>query len=179
MDVLYVFQSRLFLAAYCCFICLFVCLFVWFLNNVCFPYQSLVNLLSFFSPTNCTHSLICSSLPPLPVLLSVVSVVFPLTCFLFHSMALWLSAVNFSFFHSSHPLFISSSLLLGSLLTLLNVRAQTSPCRAAPSHRGQKQLVSLPFPCFLAASVCLTVCLLASALSSPLPLIHCLSQVGV
>lgn len=66
----------------------------------------------------------------------------------------------FSFFHSSHPLFISSSLLLGSLLTLLNVRAQTSPCRAAPSHRGQKQLVSLPFPCFLAASVCLTVCLL-------------------
>lgn len=83
-------------------------------------------------------------------------------------------------FHSSHPLFISfssSSLLLGSLLTLLNVRAQTSPCRAAPSHRGQKQLVSLPFPCFLAASVCLTVCLLTSALSSLVPFIRCLSQV--
>lgn len=81
-----------------------------------------------------------------------------------HSLSLWHSAV-FILFPSSHPLFISlssSSLLLGSLLTLLNVRAQTSPCRAAPSHRGQKQLVSLPFPCFLAASVCLTVCLPAS-----------------
>lgn len=81
-------------------------------------------------------------------------------------------------FPFSIPLTLSSSpsllppFLLGSLLTLLNVRAQTSPCRAAPFHREQKQLVSLPFPCFLAASVCLTVCLHPSALLSTFPFIH-------
>lgn len=83
-------------------------------------------------------------------------------------------------FPFSIPLTLSSSpfllplLLLGSLLTLLNVRAQTSPCRAAPSHKGQKQLVSLPFPCFLAASVCLTVCLLQACHPLFHSLIHCL-----
>lgn len=168
--------SRLFLAAYCCFICLFV----WFFNHF-----------GFFSPVTFQSSILLFlnystwcwilHLFYLCFLLSLC-VVYPFTCFFFHSR---LSFKNFQFsifFHSSHPLFTSfssSSLLLGSLLTLLNVRAQTSPCRAAPSRREQKQLVSLPFPCFLAASVHLTVCLPASAQSSPLPLIHCCSLLQV
>lgn len=108
-----------------------------------------------------THSFICTSLPLLPVLLTVglLYVVFPPhLLYLSFNVSLTLCCCFFPFFHSSHPLFItffSSSLFLGSLLTLLNVRAQTSPCRAAPSRRGQKQLVSFPYPCFLAASVCL------------------------
>lgn len=126
-------------------------------------YSSCSLVFKIFASSSCAFLLLSSP--------SLVFSVFPCLCD---------SLLLIFIFHSSHPLFISfssSSLLLGSLLTLLNVRAQTSPCRAAPSHRGQKQLVSLPFPCFLAASVCLTVCLLTSALSFPVPFIRCLSQV--
>lgn len=134
-----------------------------------FPCQSPASLLSFFF-----LSVTCSSLPLLPVLLIVCHFY---VVFLFYLLSLSTFAVSLSltlcctfFFPSSHPLFISfssSSLFLGSLLTLLNVRAQTSPCRAAPSHRGQKQLVSLPFPCFLAASDCLPACYCPPPPSSP------------
>lgn len=110
-----------------------------------------------------------------PVLLLVLLLSFPLLA-LYFTRCLYDSLLLI--FPFSIPLTLSSSpfllpLLLGSLLTLLNVRAQTSPCRAAPSHKGQKQLVSLPFPCFLAASVCLTVCLLQACHPLFLSLIHC------
>lgn len=141
---------------------LFVCFFKFCFNSTfAFPCQSPANILSFFFLNYGTYSLICTSLPLLLVPLTVISVVYPSLVFsyfqcLFESLLL---IFLFPFLSPSlHlPLFFLSS--LGSLLTLLNVRAQTSPCRAAPSHRGQKQLVSLPLPCFLAASVCLTVCL--------------------
>lgn len=176
MDTLYVFHG----CSWLLIVALSVCLFVWFFNHFGFflpvTFQSSILLFLNYSTWYWILHLFY-----LCFLLSLC-VVYPFTCFFFHSH---LSFKNFQFsifFHSSHPLFTSfssSSLLLGSLLTLLNVRAQTSPCRAAPSRREQKQLVSLPFPCFLAASVHLTVCLPASAQSSPLPLIHCCSLLQV
>lgn len=160
---------------------LFLCFFYFWFNSIfAFPCQSPVFILSFFFPeiqyiqfdlyfsasSTCASWCHLRCFPPYSPSLSL-NVSLNLCC--------W-----FSFFHSSHPLFISPLFFLsflGSLLTLLNVRAQTSPCRAAPSHRGQKQLVSLPLPCFLAASVCLSVCLLASAPVIPFTL-HSLSVAG-
>lgn len=116
---------------------------------------------------------------------SFTSVGFPSYSLVAFRHCLWLSAVIFPLLSSFlHFLIFFLSAPIGSLLTLLNVRAQTSPCRAAPCHREQKQLVSLPFPCFLAASVCLcvyvclsdcvflSVWLLASAPAFP-PLLLC------
>lgn len=104
---------------------------------------------------------------------SFTSVGFPSYSLVAFRHCLWLSAVIFPLLSSFlHFLIFFLSAPIGSLLTLLNVRAQTSPCRAAPCHREQKQLVSLPFPCFLAASVCLCVyvCLTVSfCLSDCLP----------
>lgn len=84
------------------------------------------------------------------------SALFPLTSMLFSSSPLPLSFFALtlcSYCHSIPPL----PLLPGSLLTHLSVRVQTNPCRAATSRKPQKQLVSLPFPSFLAA-VCLATC---------------------
>lgn len=170
-------KDLLYVLMLCCFGCLLLLYLFDSLTTLAFSCQSPSNLLSpFLSPERqCilfnSFSFICRSVVP------------SLSCFFSVIKCLsWL--FNFSFFfHSSHlhfTAFFSSSCLVGSLLTLLNVRAQTSPCRAAPSCRGQKQLVSLPFPCFLAASVCLTVCLPTSDPSPPPPpFICCSSQGGV
>lgn len=138
-------------AAYCCFICLFG-----LLTSYASPCQSAASLFSsffFFLSLSSTKSIFFVS----PLLFSLrflllsrlsssfdVSRTLPLIFFLFPFLS-----------PSLHLPSLLPPFLLGSLLTLLNVRAQTSPCRAAPFRREQKQLVSLPFPCFLAASVCL------------------------
>lgn len=152
-----------------------VCLW-WSSLLCCF---SLLHLFCFFSDSftgSSSFASVCSLLPA--SLWSLPSLCFTV-CFLFLLVDVSLTQIFF-LFHSSHLFFTSlssSSFLLGSLLTLLNVRAQTSPCRAAPSHKGQKQLVSLPFPCFLAASACLSVCLSVRH-PPPHPSIHQLSAAG-
>ncbi len=55
-------------------------------------------------------------------------------------------------------LFLSLHQLLGSILTPLSARAQTSPSRAALCHRDQKQLVSFLPVCALFPSLSLSVC---------------------
>lgn len=156
----------------CCFGCLLSLLSVWFFNNFELFLASHLPIFCPFFPLQ-NYSAFC-------LIRSLLSVVlFPLSCFFFSVIKCLSGLFNFSFFpFLPSPLhcLLSSSCLAGSLLTLLNVRAQTSPCRAAPSPRGQKQLVSLPFPSFLAASVCLTVCLPTS--DTPPPPYICCSSLG-
>lgn len=176
LDVLYVFQS-VFLSCLL-LLYLFVCLmFVWFLTTFAFPCQSPANVLSCTAQYTQFNLYLSASSTCASHCLSTLCCLFPSLAFSFIQCLSDFLLLFFLFFHSSHPLFISfssSSLLLGSLLTLLNVRAQTSPCRAAPSHRGQKQLVSFPYPCFLAASVCLSACQCPVIPSAP----HLLSGAG-
>ncbi len=54
-------------------------------------------------------------------------------------------------------LFLSLHQLLGSILTPLSARAQTSPSRAALCHRDQKQLVSFLPVCALFPSLSLSI----------------------
>lgn len=140
-------------AAYCCFICLFV----WFTDTLCFslPVRRQSVLLLYFSSPSVPPSRFSWSLPSSSICTSSLSLSRLSSSF---DVSRTLPLIFFLFPFLSPSLHLPSLLppfLLGSLLTLLNVRAQTSPCRAAPFRREQKQLVSLPFPCFLAASVCL------------------------
>lgn len=93
----------------CCLLLLYLLVCLFDSLTFAFPCQSLPIFYPSFFLNYSTYSLICTSLPLLPVPLTVVHlyIVFPLTCFLFCSMSLWRSAVNFPFFPI--PLILSSS----------------------------------------------------------------------
>lgn len=80
-----------------------------------------------------------------------------LSIFLFPSYFLSIT-LSFSLFPSPHQ-------LLGSILTPLSARAQTSQSRAALCHRDQKQLVSFLPVCGLVPSLSLSKILTVSPLS--------------
>lgn len=104
-------------------------------------------------------------------------VVLPITCSLFHTMSLWLFAVNFSFFHSSHPLFISfSSSSSSPRVTLDPTKRQSSnkSMSGCTLPQGTKTVSKSSFPMF-SGCFCLPDCLLASSLPPPLSLTHSLS----
>lgn len=140
--------------------------------------------------------MICTSLPPLPVLLTVchLYVVFPITCFLL-SFNVSLS-LSFSpslrlccYFSCFFPFLQSSRHLL--LFFLSPPRVTLDPSKRQSSNKsmsgctlpqGTKTVSKSSFPvfsgCFL---VCLTVCLPTNypVIPTTPSIIRCLSQVGV
>lgn len=136
----------------CCF------LFVW-LTTYAFPCQSVAKSVLLIFSLISSYKLICSSLPLLlPVLPSAISVVLPLI------QCLYDSAVNFSFFHSSHPLFISfSSSSLSPRVTLDPSKRQSSnkSMSGCTLPQGTKTVSKSSFPMF-SGCFCLPDCLPAS-----------------
>lgn len=138
---------------------LFVCLFV--LMTSAFPCQSPANLLSLFFLNYGSYSLICTSLPLLPVLLTVVSVTPPHT----HSFIQCLYDSLLLIFLLP---FLSPSLYL-PLFFLSSPRVTLDPSKRQSSNKsmsgctlpqGTKTVSKSSFPMF-SGCLCLPDCLLA------------------
>ncbi len=140
-------------------VCWFVDLFD-SLTTFAFPCQSPAKLLSFFFLNNSTYSLICTSLPLLLVLLTVIYVVFP-------SLALsFIQCLSDSLLLIFHFPFLSSSFHL-LLFFLSPLRVTLDPSKRQSSNKsmsgctlpqGTKTVSKSSFPMF-SGCFCLSDCL--------------------